>query len=194
MTLCTRLETERLILRDMEVADAEIFAAFMATPLFYRYTSGVKTLESVTKQVETFIARNNAKPRIYYAWTILRKTGSQIIGEIRLGYDTNCKGEVRPGIALVAYGLDPELWGNGYTTEALKVVTAFAHDTLGLHRIEAETFDENSASWKVLENAGYQREGTKRYGFMAHGKYVPALHLYASVRPDKIPDNLKAKA
>lgn len=60
----------------------------------------------------------------------------------------------------VGYYLASEFWGRGYATEATRALMAFAFDSLGVHRIEAEVVPGNDASVRVLERAGFVYEAT----------------------------------
>lgn len=61
--------------------------------------------------------------------------------------------------ALMGYSLDKEHNGKGYTTEATKLVVDYAFDILNLHRIEAGVMPDNTGSIRVLEKAGFHKEG-----------------------------------
>lgn len=65
--------------------------------------------------------------------------------------------------AEVGYWLGRAFWGRGIATAALRLLTAraFAADP-GLQRLWAVPFVTNVASARVLEKAGYTREGTLR--------------------------------
>ena len=183
------LETPRLILRPTEESDADAFARFSNEKEFQQYLAAVRSPEENGARVAKWAALNKAAPREQYIWTILKRDDNFIIGNIRFWPEKNSKGVPLPGVVGLGYGLDPAHWGQGYMTEALKAVTAFAHDTLKLHRVEGAALEENPGSWKVMEKAGYQRESALRYRFYGHGKYWPTLYEYASVRPDLLPPN-----
>ena len=52
----------------------------------------------------------------------------------------------------------------GYATEAVRLVLAFAFDTLALHRVQAGVMPRNLRSIRVLEKNGFRREGlAERY-------------------------------
>jgi [ribosomal protein S5]-alanine N-acetyltransferase len=53
-------------------------------------------------------------------------------------------------------------WGQGYATEALRSVLPYGFQKLGLNRIYAHHLARNAASGRVLEKAGFQREGLLR--------------------------------
>lgn len=57
--------------------------------------------------------------------------------------------------AEIGYWLGEPFWGRGIATEALRAVTECALKKFDLCRIEAGVFEENRASMRVLEKAGY---------------------------------------
>lgn len=58
----------------------------------------------------------------------------------------------------IGYLLDPAVHGRGYGTELVLATLAFAFDELGLHRVTAGCFADNTGSWRVMEKAGMRRE------------------------------------
>ena len=63
--------------------------------------------------------------------------------------------------AHIGYWIDRNYANRGYTTQAVKVLTDFGFETLGLHRIEINVRPENEASCRVAEKAGYHFEGDR---------------------------------
>ena len=53
-------------------------------------------------------------------------------------------------------------WGRGIASAALQGFTTYAFDAFALERIFAQVFAWNPASMRVLEKAGYRREGVLR--------------------------------
>lgn len=60
------------------------------------------------------------------------------------------------------YGIARQYWGNGYTTEAVKVIIGWALKQPNIYRVWAICDVENLASARVLEKAGLQKEGILR--------------------------------
>lgn len=50
-------------------------------------------------------------------------------------------------------------WGKGIATDAIREVTKFALNDLGLHRVQAGVYNSNVASCRALERVGYRLEG-----------------------------------
>jgi RimJ/RimL family protein N-acetyltransferase len=71
--------------------------------------------------------------------------------------------------AEIGYWLSERYWGQGITTEALTLVTEYAFRRLNLLRLFALPFADNVASTRVLEKAGYAREGTLRSSSVKYG-------------------------
>ncbi len=85
--------------------------------------------------------------------------------------------------AEIGYWLGESYWGRGITTDALRAVTAFAVKQHRLTRVFALPFEDNAASCRVLEKAGYVLEGRMRKSAIKGGKVVDQW-LYAWVVPD----------
>jgi RimJ/RimL family protein N-acetyltransferase len=83
--------------------------------------------------------------------------------------------------ASIGYWLGQPFWGRGIATAALKSLTEYAFATHGLRRIWSVVMAPNVASARVLEKAGYIREGIMRSGAVKSGEVLDLL-LYATVR------------
>lgn len=82
--------------------------------------------------------------------------------------------------AEVGYWLGEEFWGRGIATAALKAATPYALQTYKLNRIHALPFSENAASIRVLEKAGYRREGVLQRSAFKNGRFQDQV-IYAFV-------------
>ncbi len=81
--------------------------------------------------------------------------------------------------AEVGYWLAQPYWGRGILTAALKAFTRYAVDEFALTRLYAVPFLRNSVSIKVLEKAGYHREGIMRRSAIKDGQVLDqALYAY----------------
>lgn len=93
-----------------------------------------------------------------YAFLVFDEADDRLAGGIAL---TNVQRGVTQS-ASVGYWLGRSELGRGYMTDALRTMVAFAFRTLHLHRIEAATQPQNTASIRVLERSGFIREGYAR--------------------------------
>ncbi|MBU8919269.1 GNAT family N-acetyltransferase [Bacillus sp. FJAT-29953] len=73
--------------------------------------------------------------------------------------------------AIIGYSLSKNHNGKGYATEAVKLVLDYAFTTLKLHRIEAGVMQHNIGSIRVLEKAGFEKEGISKSNVKINGKW-----------------------
>ena len=78
---------------------------------------------------------------------------------------------------------DPSHWGQGYGTEAMQLLLAFAFDELNLHRVQLTVFSYNLRAIALYEKLGFQREGTFREFMQRDGKRHD-MHLYGLLRSE----------
>jgi RimJ/RimL family protein N-acetyltransferase len=65
-------------------------------------------------------------------------------------------------VAEVGYWVKAEARGRGVATEAVRLISRWALDQLGMARVQLGTHPENPASARVATKAGFQREGVLR--------------------------------
>jgi RimJ/RimL family protein N-acetyltransferase len=90
--------------------------------------------------------------------------------------------ELRQGRAEIGYAVMPSARGAGHAAAALAAGTAFAWTLPGLHRVQLHIEEDNAASIRTAERAGYLREGLLR-SYMEIGGRRRDMLLFAVVRP-----------
>jgi [ribosomal protein S5]-alanine N-acetyltransferase len=93
-----------------------------------------------------------------YAFLIFRQADGTLLGGLSVS-------NVRRGVAQAAsigYWIGAPHVGRGHMTDAVQACLPFAFATLGLHRLEAACLPHNLPSQRVLEKAGFKREGMAR--------------------------------
>ena len=104
--------------------------------------------------------------------------GGEAVGSVSLELGS----DVARYSAEIGYWLGEAHWGRGVMSAAVSAVTAYAFRELGLVRVFAVPFARNAASARVLERAGYLREGTMRRSAVKDGEVLDQ-HLYAVTAP-----------
>jgi RimJ/RimL family protein N-acetyltransferase len=97
-------------------------------------------------------------------WAI--DVGGEAIGGIGIEQDT----DVERVSAEIGYWLGEPFWGRGIATSAVTAVTAEAFRRFQITRLYALPFADHAASVRVLEKAGYVREGHLRQSAIKEGK------------------------
>jgi ribosomal-protein-alanine N-acetyltransferase len=84
--------------------------------------------------------------------------------------------------AEIGYWLGESFWGRGIVTEALQLVTQHAFEQMNFLRLFALPFADNVGSVRVLEKAGYVREGLLRSSSVKFGQ-PRDQYMFARVNP-----------
>ena len=150
-----RLETDRLILREMRETDAEaIFDSFVNDEGFLYYANKQpRTLEQEKASLIGIDQKYENKE--YYNWLITLKDGT-VIGSVNLNVENyNESLEFN-------YAIDGRHRDHGYMTEALNAVKEFAVDVLKVNRFCGGCEVNNLASKRVMEKCGLEFEGILR--------------------------------
>jgi [ribosomal protein S5]-alanine N-acetyltransferase len=149
----TVLETERLILRQMTLDDAEFILRQVNEPSFIQNIGdrNVRTVEDAQAYISNGSLKSYEKHGFGLYLVLLKETRESIgmCGLIK-----------RDGLEDVdiGYALLPEFWGKGYAVEAAQAVKEYAKDMIGLKRLVAIVDPVNESSIRVLEKIGLQYE------------------------------------
>ena len=90
----------------------------------------------------------------YTAWGIYQNDSGDWVGDLCF------KGLPENGHPEIGYGIEPEFWNQGYTTEAVRAACQWAFQQPGVSAVEAETAPDNAASQAVLRKVGFLPTGT----------------------------------
>ncbi len=98
-------------------------------------------------------------------------TDRELIGSIglKLGED------VYRHAAEVGYWLGEPFWSRGIATRAVRALSDWAFADFGLLRLHAYVFGDNTASMRVLEKAGFEREGVQRRAVVKSGRVLDQI-------------------
>jgi len=168
------LNTERLLIRERLSDDAKEVSQYNQDKDFWQYTTipvVPPTLESTQEFINDCIEKNNADPRLFYGFSIVKKSPNKIIGEISLIIK-----DAKAKKAMFSYGLSPYFHGKGYMTEALEEVIKFGFNDLCLKRIYAYCYPKNKGSSCVMEKCGMKCEGTLRANSFVRGEYCDDIY------------------
>lgn len=128
--------------------------------------------------------RTHAAAFLKTATTAQRPTNFciDVNGEAVGGIGFVCGTDVERFSAEIGYWLSEQHWGHGIATEALMLLTEHAFSKFNVLRFFALPFADNAASIRVLEKAGYVREGVLRSSSVKYGLRRDQM-LYARINP-----------
>jgi RimJ/RimL family protein N-acetyltransferase len=162
------LSSERLFLRHFHILDVEPMLHVFGDAEVMRFGDGVKTKEWVQDWLRTCLEH------YYQDWgfgpfAVVEWHSGEVIGYCGLFFfpDVNGQPEVEIG-----YRLRRSSWGQGYASEAARVVHNYAFDTLGLKRLIAMIDPDNADSIRVAENLGMHYESEVMFEGYTHPDHV----------------------
>ncbi|MFM8749909.1 GNAT family N-acetyltransferase [Rhabdaerophilum sp.] len=131
--------------------------------------------------------RKEAAEESGFSFLIFTEETGQLLGGITLS-------NVRRRAAqtgTLGYWMGEPFARHGFMTKSVRLLSDFAFRTLGLERLEAACLPENVASIRVLEKAGFRREGYARAYLAIAGRRRDHL-LYGLLKSDLFPPDSAA--
>lgn len=149
------IETDRLILRELRLSDAEAFFAMDNNPNVHRYLWNKPTQKiEETLEIITFVRKQYLDNGIG-RFAIISKETKEFMGWAGLKFNTEMVNN-KTNFYDIGYRLDEKFWGRGYASEASFAWVQYAFETLKIKTIEAATHIENVASNRILQKIGMQ--------------------------------------
>ena len=147
-------------LLDLHLRNAELFQKCSPT-----FEDDYYTLDSKRKYIND--STKHKEDDKEYSFGIYLKDNGKLVGGISLFQIS--RGSLQK--CLIGYSLDQQYNGRGYTTEAVSLAVEFAFNELKLHRVEAGVMLSNMGSMRVLEKAGFHKEGIEQKGVKINGQW-----------------------
>jgi [ribosomal protein S5]-alanine N-acetyltransferase len=166
------LEGKRIYLREVRLTDVnENYYRWMNDQEVTRYLESRFYPNSKEKLTEYVHSKLGDPNNVFLA--IVLKDGDRHIGNIKLGPIDWIH---RVGDVGLIIG-EKDCWGQGYASEAIRLVSKYAFGQLNLHKICAGCYVQNQGSVKAFQKAGFVIEGVRRQHYYCDGKYDDAILL-----------------
>ncbi|MCX2576290.1 GNAT family N-acetyltransferase [Pedobacter sandarakinus] len=172
------LETQRLILREHKLTDAETLFAMRTNETVMKYIDRERPKDLM--EIKTFISilNDGFENGDNLAWVIaLKENPNEMIGSI--GYWRTDYANHR---AEIGYMLHPDYWREGIISEALKRTINFGFEEMNLHTIKANINVENDASRQVLIKHGFVKEAHFKQDYYFRGRFLDS-EIYGLINP-----------
>lgn len=160
------LQTERLILRRLEMGDLDSLHRLYGDPQIRAYfPDGTRTLAETREELEWFLHGHPDRPELGLWATVERRTGAFLGRCGLLPWTIDGHPEVE-----LAYLIDKSRWGEGFATEAARGIIRHAKAELGLARLICLVMPGNAASVAVAKkvNMIFEREYIGDSGLCCH--------------------------
>ena len=149
------IETERLLIRPLQLADYEGMFVMDSDPEVHKYVgkAPVQTKERI-KEVISFV-RQQYEDHGIGRWAVIEKASNEFAGWTGFKYMT---GPINQHSHFYDFGyrFARRFWGMGYATEAGKAALDHGIQSFGFKDIYAMTDIDNGASRRVLEKLGFK--------------------------------------
>lgn len=148
------LETERLILREIEESDDAFILDLLNQPSFIKYIGdrNVRTLEEARDFIESRY-RQSYRDNGFGLYAVEIKDTNILIG--MCGF---VRRDSLPD-ADIGFAFLPEFERKGYAFESASAVMEYGREELGLTRVLAITTQDNESSGRLLEKLGFKLDG-----------------------------------
>ena len=180
--LAVWLETERLILRDYVEEDFEAYFRLKSDKkaMYYLQDIQFSSRAEAEREFREVLADAASQDRRFYFLHMERKDTREQVGSI--GYTVR---ETAPQGKLVdaGYFTYPACWNQGYTTEALRRLLAFAFEEGGVYRVSTGCLTENRGSERVMQKCGLIKE-SERPDWTQHDGKLKTRAEYRLLKPE----------
>ena len=156
------VETERLILRELEFTDEDDLFEMDSDPEvhFFIENNPVKSIDEITKVIE--MLKKQYKENGIARWAVVDKLTNECIGWSGLKY-FNQPLNKHNNFYELGYRFKKKHWGKGFATESSIAILDYGFANLNVDKIFAITDPKNANSKKVLSKLGFEFQETFDY-------------------------------
>ena len=149
-----QIETDRLILRPIQMEDFPRWAEFMADEVSARFLSGAQKPAAAWRGFMTMAGAWHLTGVSMFS--VIEKSSGLWVGRLGPWAPLDWPGTE------VGWGLHPDAWGKGYAVEGAAAALDYAFDVLGWDDVIHCIDPENRPSQKVAERLGSTNRGPGR--------------------------------
>lgn len=150
----SKIETERLVLRDWRDSDIEPFAELNADSRVMEFFPKPLTSDETEQMVA--LVRQGIRENGFGFWAMELKATGELLGFTGL-WKPGFQAHFTPCVE-VGWRMHWRHWGKGYATEAARASLDFGFESLDLEEIVSFTVVGNHRSRKVMERLGMTHE------------------------------------
>ena len=126
-----------------------------------------------SKAIKGWVEKELEKATDMHWFAIRTLEDDRLLGDITLSVINRGSHEAFVGIAIGERGF----WGQGYGTDAMRLILRYGFMELNLRRISLTVFEFNQRALRSYEKAGFQLEGCQRQSMQREGRRWDILYL-----------------
>ena len=160
-------ESKHIIFQRLSLEGLQEMHAYSTDERLYEHLGfdAFKTIDETENYLKKLLDRIAGGDAAY--WFVRRKSDKKLIGTaglLRLEYQNQ---SIEWG-----FGIDPELWGEGYIFQIMEALKTYVFEELELNRLYGTTFITNERTISSLKATGMHEEGILREFSIKNGKYI----------------------
>lgn len=164
-----KIQGEHVFLSPIDIEDLETYTRWINDPAVSENIA--VSWQLFTLEKERRVLEDMAKDG--YNFAIVRNEGQELIGSISLLEVSHIYGSAQCGLFIG----EAENRGQGYGTEALRLLLGFAFGTLNMNNVMLKVFAFNAPARRCYEKAGFKVIGTRRRAYFARGAYHDEIYM-----------------
>jgi ribosomal-protein-alanine N-acetyltransferase len=161
------LTGKRITLKIFEDDELDFFAQLNMSPNMMTYVYDPFTFEQSKTNFENRQREWSIDSDLWYSMCITDSKTDEKLGSVGLKVLNT-----EAGIAEIGFMIKETAQGKGYGSEALILIRDCAFSQLGLNKLTAICAVQNTGSYKLLEKAGFEREGCLKQNAVINQQFV----------------------
>ena len=167
------LETERLLLRKLNMSDLEDYIEFRSNADLHKFlsTKPKDNVKDYKKSLKSIVKNYISKaPRLI--WAIVLKRDDKLVGTISIENYL-----VAHKLCEIGWSVNVNYQGKGIASEAGQALINHLFSNCDVNRIHASIWQGNESSKKLALKLGFTHEGTDRQARFKNGKFLDVLNF-----------------
>lgn len=164
------LQTSRLLLKELELADANPLFGYRSLPEITRFQGWApKSQEDSIRFIAEDICHIMNQPDTWFQLGIFLREGETaklLIGDLGIHF------LLEESTAEIGVTISPEFQGKGLATEAVRCVMGFLFEGLTKSKVVASVDPANKKSMTLMEGIGFQLKGVYKNAVLFRGEWA----------------------